>query len=91
MDANAGKVAHANHIPESYRARGLDARTWASKVTAVIGGKVSINMCVSRSIFTPLSLQAGGKEEGAQGVGQEVSKVEDAVIAAKKYLDEVKA
>lgn len=91
MDANAGKVAHANHIPESYRARGLDARTWASKVTAIIGGKVSMDIFFSSCALTQSSLQAGGKEEGAQGVGQEVSKVEGAVVAAKEYLDEVKA
>lgn len=45
----------------------------------------------SSCALTQSSLQAGGKEEGAQGVGQEVSKVEGAVVAAKEYLDEVKA
>lgn len=40
VDTNAGKVVHANHVPEMYRNQGLDARTWAARVTDVLGGKV---------------------------------------------------
>ena len=40
VNAEGGKVAHANYVPEDVRANGFDARTWASKVTEVLGGKV---------------------------------------------------
>lgn len=40
VNAEGGKVAHANYVPEDVRAKGFDARTWASKVTEVLGGKV---------------------------------------------------
>jgi alanyl-tRNA synthetase len=40
LDQSERKVAHANYVPESVRTKGLDARTWASKVTDIIGGKV---------------------------------------------------
>lgn len=41
VDHEGGKVAHVNHVPERVRAKGVDARTWASKVADVLGGKVS--------------------------------------------------
>lgn len=40
VNVEGGKVAHANYVPEDARAKGFDARTWASKVTEVLGGKV---------------------------------------------------
>ncbi|KAG5646319.1 hypothetical protein DXG03_003916 [Asterophora parasitica] len=39
VDKEGGKVAHVNFVPPALKERGLDARTWASKVTDVIGGK----------------------------------------------------
>ncbi|KAG6813654.1 hypothetical protein H0H92_008891 [Tricholoma furcatifolium] len=68
VDAEGGKVAHVNYVPPSLKEKGLDARTWAARVTDIIGGK------------------AGGKEDSAQGVGVEVSKVEEAFKAAQSYL-----
>lgn len=66
VDAEGGKVAHANYVPEPARSRGLDARTWASRVSDIIGGK------------------AGGKEDGAQGVGVNISQVEEALKVAQE-------
>jgi alanyl-tRNA synthetase len=40
VDHEGGKVAHCNYVPEQARAKGLDGRTWASKVTDILGGKV---------------------------------------------------
>jgi alanyl-tRNA synthetase len=40
VDSEGGKVIHVNHVPESLRAKGLDARSWATSVTEVLGGKV---------------------------------------------------
>lgn len=73
VDSEGGKVIHVNHVPESLKSKGLDARTWAARVTEVLGGK------------------AGGKEDGAQGVGLNTDKVEEALEVAHKYLLEVKA
>jgi len=39
VDQPGKKVVHANYVPESARTKGLDARTWASKVADVLGGK----------------------------------------------------
>ncbi|KAG5652235.1 hypothetical protein H0H81_005729 [Sphagnurus paluster] len=68
VDPEEAKVAHVNHVPSSLKERGLDARTWANRVTEVLGGK------------------AGGKEDSAQGVGNEVDKVEEALDEARTYL-----
>ncbi|KIL68962.1 hypothetical protein M378DRAFT_71103 [Amanita muscaria Koide BX008] len=39
VDAEAGKVAHVNYIPPQYKAKGADARVWATKITEIVGGK----------------------------------------------------
>ncbi|KAL4069804.1 tRNA synthetases class II (A)-domain-containing protein [Scleroderma yunnanense] len=39
VDAEGGKVAHANYLPEVSRSNGFDAKVWASKVTDILGGK----------------------------------------------------
>nr|GAT57707.1 predicted protein [Mycena chlorophos] len=39
FSSDGSKVAHANYIPPSIKAKGADARTWAAKVTEVLGGK----------------------------------------------------
>ncbi|KAF7376011.1 Alanine--tRNA ligase [Mycena sanguinolenta] len=38
-DASSGKVAHVNYLPPSMKAKGADARVWATKVGEVLGGK----------------------------------------------------
>jgi alanyl-tRNA synthetase len=40
-DRSGTKVAHVNYIPPSMKAKGADARTWATRVSEVLGGKVS--------------------------------------------------
>ncbi|KAF8967816.1 tRNA synthetases class II (A)-domain-containing protein [Flammula alnicola] len=39
VDTENKKVAHANYVSPSLKLKGADARTWASKVTDVVGGK----------------------------------------------------
>jgi alanyl-tRNA synthetase len=39
VDHEGGKVAHGNHVPTTVKIKGLDARTWASKVAEILGGK----------------------------------------------------
>ncbi|KAI9437694.1 tRNA synthetases class II (A)-domain-containing protein [Lactarius indigo] len=73
VDSDGGKVIHVNHVPESLRSKGLDARTWAARVTETLGGK------------------AGGKEDGAQGVGTHTDKVKEALEVAQNYLLDGKA
>ncbi|KAJ7782975.1 tRNA synthetases class II (A)-domain-containing protein [Mycena metata] len=69
-DHDGGKVAHVNYVPPSMKAKGADARTWATKVSEVLGGK------------------AGGKDDSAQGVGTDVSRVDEAVGLSKEYLSQ---
>ncbi|KAF9264255.1 hypothetical protein L218DRAFT_987257 [Marasmius fiardii PR-910] len=38
-DAEGGKVAHVNFVSPSLKAKGIDARTWAQRVTDILGGK----------------------------------------------------
>jgi len=38
-DAGDGKVAHVNYVPDDWKKKGADARTWTAKVTEVLGGK----------------------------------------------------
>ncbi|KAJ7497173.1 tRNA synthetases class II (A)-domain-containing protein [Mycena latifolia] len=38
-DDIGSKVAHVNYIPPSMKAKGADARVWATKVSEVLGGK----------------------------------------------------
>lgn len=42
VDQEANKVMHGNYVPPAMKSKGLDARTWASKVSEVLGGKVSV-------------------------------------------------
>lgn len=51
VDHHGGKVAHVNYLPASMQVNGLDARTWASKVAEVVGGKVNF-----RTIVFPIGL-----------------------------------
>lgn len=44
IDKDGGKVAHVNYVPAAMQIKGLDARTWASKVAEILGGKASLNM-----------------------------------------------
>lgn len=67
VDLEGNKVAHANHVPVVSRAKGLDARTWASKVSDVLGGK------------------AGGKDDGAQGVGINIGSLDEAMQVARDF------
>ncbi|KAG6332771.1 hypothetical protein ID866_6316 [Astraeus odoratus] len=38
-DAEGGKVAHANYLPEASRTQSFDAKVWAAKVSEILGGK----------------------------------------------------
>jgi len=40
IDPETSKVAHANYVSPALKGKGADARTWASKVTDILGGKV---------------------------------------------------
>ncbi|KAF9481569.1 hypothetical protein BDN70DRAFT_876232 [Pholiota conissans] len=39
VDTENKKVAHANYVSPSLKTKGVDARTWAAKVTDILGGK----------------------------------------------------
>jgi hypothetical protein len=41
-DEESGKVVHVNFVSDELKSRGLDARTWAAKVSEILGGKVSL-------------------------------------------------
>lgn len=41
IDSEEGKVVHVNYLPKSLISKEFDARIWASRVTAILGGKVS--------------------------------------------------
>lgn len=45
IDPEQGRVAHVNYVPPSIKAKGLDAREWAVKVSDIVGGKVSMDVC----------------------------------------------
>jgi len=42
VDPDDGKIAHVNFVSDSLKEKGLDARTWASKISEIIGGKVCL-------------------------------------------------
>ncbi|EIN11353.1 hypothetical protein PUNSTDRAFT_141744 [Punctularia strigosozonata HHB-11173 SS5] len=71
VDKEGSKVVHVNHSPAEARSKGLDARTWATKVAEVLGGKT------------------GGKEDGAQGVGTETDKVDEAIAVARLHYTSI--
>lgn len=41
VDSEGNKVVHMNFVSPDLRSKGLDARTWATKIADVLGGKVS--------------------------------------------------
>ena len=88
-DVEGTKVAHVNFVADDAKSKGLDARLWASHVSDILGGKVWFLVhCVDVAATDQYTVQAGGKEDGAQGVGVNVSRVSDAVEAAKAYFTE---
>ncbi|KIK03536.1 hypothetical protein K443DRAFT_676709 [Laccaria amethystina LaAM-08-1] len=38
-DPESNTVAHVNYVPPEFKTKGADARTWASKVVGILGGK----------------------------------------------------
>lgn len=38
-DVEGTRVAHVNFVPPQLKSKGLEARTWADKVTLILGGK----------------------------------------------------
>lgn len=49
-DSETNKIAHVNFVPPALKAKGVDARQWAAKVTDLISGKVRpfggiVNVC----------------------------------------------
>ena len=66
VDTEAGKVAHANYVPEGMRKKGLDARTWAAKVAEVVGGKASSDSFLVVPSLRFLS-RPGEKRTGRRG------------------------
>lgn len=68
VDEHAGKVTHGNYLPAELAGEGFDARSWATSVAEVLGGKV------------------GGKPDTAQGVGTDISKVEEGVKVAQEVF-----
>ena len=68
IDKEGGKVAHVNYLPASMQVKGLDARTWASKVADVLGGKVNfwvIGVPVDLNcVFFFLLKQSGRRKRG---------------------------
>jgi len=89
VDSDNQKLAHANYVSPTLKECGADARTWAAKVTDLVGGKV----CLVPSYTDAEKLifvQAGGKEDSAQGVGLNADKLEDALTAARDYISTIK-
>lgn len=41
VEADSGKVVHVNYVSDALKTKGLNARTWATKVSEIVGGKVS--------------------------------------------------
>jgi alanyl-tRNA synthetase len=80
------KVAHVNYVPPSLKAKGADARTWATEVSDVLGGKVVNAAEFLPQLATDSLFQAGGKDDSAQGVGANAEKVDEAVAVSRKYL-----
>ncbi|KAJ7925137.1 tRNA synthetases class II (A)-domain-containing protein [Mycena leptocephala] len=76
-DLGGSKVAHVNYVPPSMKAKGADARVWATRVSEVLGESLLFSQ-----------LQAGGKDDSAQGVGTNVDKVHEAVGLSKEYLSQ---
>ena len=81
------------HKSESERVAAM-ARSLGQAAVEILGGKVSrLRFCLrivgsARSRGgSSLTLQAGGKPDGAQGVGTETRKVQEALEVARKFFE----
>lgn len=91
VESESGKVVHINAVSEKLKSKGLDARAWATKVAEIVGGKVGYVVLSGERTPTDTPsefLQAGGKEDGAQGAGNDPQRVNEAIEAAKSYLSQ---
>jgi alanyl-tRNA synthetase len=80
-------VSHVNFISNSLKEKGADARTWATKVNEVLGGKVKqifFLLCIIPYLIC--GIQAGGKDDSAQGTGIHVDRLGEAIEVAQNYL-----
>jgi hypothetical protein len=64
VDEHVGKVTHGNYLPPGLSSQGFDARSWASSVADIVGGKVRflLSICdlpdlVSRLVANPILLR----------------------------------
>lgn len=55
---------------------------------AILGGKVRFLSCLQLPSNTLTDSQAGGKVDGAQGVGINTDKINDALQIAEKFYNE---
>jgi hypothetical protein len=55
VDEHVGKVTHGNYLPPGMAVEGFDARSWASSVAEVVGGKVGYLTWQSMLISDALS------------------------------------
>jgi hypothetical protein len=64
VDQEGNRVVHGNYVPETVKAKGLDARTWASKVVEILGGKVGLclELSINRSQLTNILGRGQGRE-----------------------------
>jgi alanyl-tRNA synthetase len=83
LESDAHKVTHLNYLPKPLITKEFDARTWATKVSEVLGGKVRSRLSCSTTPHLIELPQAGGKDDTAQGVGSNVGKVDEGLALAK--------
>lgn len=57
VDSDDNKIAHVNFVSDPLKEKGLDARTWALKISEIIGGKVCTPFCPSLYMLNVISRQ----------------------------------
>ncbi|PVF97475.1 hypothetical protein CPB86DRAFT_807243 [Serendipita vermifera] len=55
IDSQSGKVTHGNYLPPSLAADGFDARTWASGVSEIVGGRAGGKPDTAQGVGTDAS------------------------------------
>lgn len=61
VDTENNKVVHVNHVSPEFRSKGLDARTWASSIADVLGGKVS-SFGVTHKLHILMTIRLGARK-----------------------------
>ncbi|CAG8684656.1 11044_t:CDS:2, partial [Acaulospora colombiana] len=77
IDTQSGKVTHGNYLPPSLAADGFDARTWASGVSEIVGGRAGGKPDTAQGVGTDASKVADAVTTASELFAKAIQNADD--------------